>query len=253
MRRLESGKAENATETRWLPFQTRFRNGEWRAPIFRDMILSDAQTMGRGLTFVDIGCGRGFDDDKTLQRSLAERCERYIGIEPDEAIALEPHFTETYRCVFEEAPIAPGSVDIAFAVMVLEHLVDPGCFFNSVFRVLKPGGLFWGFTPDFRHFGCWMSQGLEVLHLKDLYLRCAIGRRGVVCYENYRTFYRANSPARIAAATSAFGARSFIGFKRVGQLDYYTPKYLRPFTHLLDRLLIRFKYPGPFFAVRLQK
>ena len=87
--------------------------------IFRDMVQQDLQRRGsRRPTVLDIGCGRGFDDDVKLQASLAACAERYIGVEPDVDADLAAHFSETHRCLFEDAPIAPGSVDLAFAVMV---------------------------------------------------------------------------------------------------------------------------------------
>ncbi len=249
----DSDTAESVREGRSRLYLSRFAGGEWRAPIFRDMVLDDAANRGTGLTFVDIGCGRGFDGDIRLQRSLAEKCRRYIGIEPDRGIALGPHFTETYRCPLEEALVERDSVDVAFAVMVLEHLAEPRSFFDQVFRILKPGGLFWGFTMDARHFFCWISQLMESMHLKDIYLNRALGKRGVERYENYPTFYRANSPAKIASAAAAFRSSTFLSFARIGQLDNYTPQFLRPAMHLLDRTLMSLRCPGSVLAIRLQK
>ena len=40
----------------------RYRKGEWRSTIFRDMILTEARAQQPFPTFLDIGCGTGFDD-----------------------------------------------------------------------------------------------------------------------------------------------------------------------------------------------
>jgi SAM-dependent methyltransferase len=56
----------------WETYHARYRAGAWRAPIFRDMVLSDIRSAGSGACVLDIGCGRGFDGDSRLQRSLAE-------------------------------------------------------------------------------------------------------------------------------------------------------------------------------------
>ena len=64
----------------------RYTNGEWRAHIFRDMILADARVLeqGRGkLSILDIGCGAGFDGDAKLQHSISKVAGRFIGVEPD--------------------------------------------------------------------------------------------------------------------------------------------------------------------------
>ena len=62
---------------RWAPYVEKFRQGVWRDRILHDLILEDARERGEGLTFLDIGCGRGFDGDMALQQSLAA-CRREI-------------------------------------------------------------------------------------------------------------------------------------------------------------------------------
>src|SRR6266496_1869923 len=47
-----------------------------------NLILEDTRQLGDGLTFLDIGCGHGFDGDVPLQRSLAQAAVRYVGIDP---------------------------------------------------------------------------------------------------------------------------------------------------------------------------
>ena len=92
------------------------------------MILADAEVLRQRngeLTILDIGCGGGFDSDAKLQHSISEVADQYIGIEPDKDIELESIFSSTHRCIFEDAPIIHESIDIAFAVMVLEHFEKP--------------------------------------------------------------------------------------------------------------------------------
>jgi len=129
----------------WESYLQRYRDGEWRAAVWRDMILADAlrlkQKSGK-LTLLDIGCGSGFDNDANLQRSLAKISHEYIGVEPDESIELGEIFTSKYRCLFEHAPIEQNSIDIAFSVMVLEHIEKPRAFWNKIYDVLKKGGIF---------------------------------------------------------------------------------------------------------------
>src|SRR5262245_57296312 len=97
--------------------EKRYREGTWRDRILHDFILADAAEMGGPLVFVDIGCGRGFDTDVPLQKSLARAAGRYIGVEPDPAVTPGDHVQDVRRCLFEQADIAPGFVHIAFAVM----------------------------------------------------------------------------------------------------------------------------------------
>jgi SAM-dependent methyltransferase len=251
-----SATVPHAATSPWSAYTRRYASGEWRAPIFRDLILADARAMAnpRGeLTFLDIGCGGGFDGDVALQRSLAEAATRYIGIEPDPEIELSDVFTTTHRCLFEDAPIEDGSVDIAFAVMVLEHIGDPQAFWSKLHRILRKGGCFWGLTVDARHWFVLMSTLMEKLRIKDAYLDNLHGRRGEERYENYRVFYRANTPRQIARFTSNFSASTVLNFQRVGQLDFYIPGRLRWLGRLMDSLAIGAGLPGAVMAVRVEK
>src|SRR4029079_17552323 len=113
----------------------RYRNGEWRDRIFRDMIVDDLQPQGKNLTFLDIGCGHGFDGDVPLQESIAHVAGTFLGVEPDASITPGPSLHAVHRCFFEDAPLEPGSVDVAYAIMVLEHLPEPRRFWDKLHEV----------------------------------------------------------------------------------------------------------------------
>ena len=152
----------------WRPFLERYAEGSWRAPIFRDLVLEEARALhesGVSPVMLDIGCGKGFDDDPELQRSLALASGSYLGVEPDPDIPLADLFSRAWRCPFEEADVAPESVHIAFAVMVLEHIENPRIFWNCLHAALKPGGVFWGFTVDARHPFVFASRWMQRLGL----------------------------------------------------------------------------------------
>ncbi len=239
----------------FTPYLQRYRRGEWRAPIFRDLILSDARKMrpSGGGVFLDIGCGCGFDNDPKLQAQIASESGQYIGIEPDKNIRLGDFFTTTYRCRFEDAPISPGSIDIGFAVMVLEHFPDPGAFWVKIHDVLRPGGVFWGFTADARHVLVRASLITERLRIKDLYLDAIHGRRGQGRYENYPVYYKSNTPAQIERLTKDFRVRSVLNFKRIGEFNYYLPKKAGWLGRNYDRLAMLMGCPGSVLAVRVEK
>jgi SAM-dependent methyltransferase len=182
----------------------RYRAGIYRDRIVHDLILADAARLGQGLTFLDIGCGKGFDTDVPLQQSLAASAGCYIGIEPDAAITLGDHIKDIHRCRFEDVDLAPGSVHVAFAIMVLEHLADPQPFWDKLHEVLAAGGVFLAMTVDARHWFCKASLWTERLKLKELYLSWLIGNRGSDRYENYPVYYRCNTPERVAHYARAF-------------------------------------------------
>jgi len=216
------------------------------------MILTDVQRWGFPPTLLDIGCGRGFDDSHRLQASLAIHAGRYIGVEPA-TVSLQGYFDEVHRCHLEEAPIAPESIDLAFAVMVLEHLREPQSFFDKLHTVLAAGGIFWGFTMDARHWFCTASLAAKRFGIKTAYLNLVWGRSGQDRYENHPAYYRANTPDRIRFLAHAFHEVRCLNFAREGQLDPYLPRPLRLLGRLLDRRAMARHRPGPILAVRLEK
>lgn len=234
----------------WSPYIERYRRGEWRDTILRDMLFEDARRLGVRPTILDIGCGRGFDGNESLQRSIAELAGSYIGIEPDPEIALPPYFNEMHRCLFEEAPIQPGSVDLAFAVMVLEHIPAPGPFWRKLADVLREGGVFWGLTVDARHLFARLSRLADRARLKRGYLNLILGRRGIDRYEDYPVFYRTNTPAEVRRLAVDFRSLDFINFSRVGQWSPYLPGPVRPLADLWDRHAIGRGSPGTLLAIR---
>jgi SAM-dependent methyltransferase len=239
----------------WVPYLQRYTQGEWRAPIFRDLILADVVNLSlRGKpALLDIGSGKGFDGSPDLQRSLAQAAGSYLGVEPDGEIRAEPIFSAVHRCIFEEAPISPASVEVAFAVMVLEHLASPRPFWDKLHAVLKPGGVFWGFTMDARHWFVPVSLLAKRLRVKECYLNVLHGNRGKERYENFPVYYCCNTAEQLRQYTKAFRDVTVLNFTKVGQLDYYFPRWLRTVGHALDRWALRRGRPGSILAVRVVK
>jgi SAM-dependent methyltransferase len=238
----------------WDPYIARYRAGEWRDRIFRDMVLADAEKLGPEPTILDIGCGQGLDGNLRLQASIADAAGRFIGIEPDPEVALGDHFTETHRCLFEEAALEPGSIDLAYAVMVLEHIPMPQAFWDRMFDVLAVGGIFWGLTVDARHPFARLSLWAERLKIKNLYMDLVLGPvSDSGRYRNYSTHYRTNTPDRIRRLTRSFRSSEFINFSRVGQWSSSLPWPLRRIADALDERSIRKRRPGTLLAIRIVK
>jgi SAM-dependent methyltransferase len=231
----------------------RYRAGTWRDRILHDLILADAARLGERLTFLDIGCGKGFDTDVPLQQSLVRAAGTYIGIEPDTSVTPGDYLKDVRRCLLEEADLPPNSVHIAFAIMVLEHLADPQPFWNKVHEVLAPGGVFWGLTVDARHWFCSASLWSQRLRLKEWYLSWLLGQRGSERYENYPVFYRCNNPEQVGRHAGAFASVRCFNFSRIGQCDALFPRFVRPLSRWVETRAIRRGKPGTLLAVRAVK
>ena len=204
-------------------------------------------------TVLDIGCGKGFDGDRKLAATLASSSNRYLGIEPDESVVVQPIFSRVYHAMFEQAAIEAESVDVAFCVMVLEHIKEPKPFIEQLHRILRPGGVFWGFTVDTRHWFPLVSTVADRLRVKELYLSWTRGERGADRYENYPVYYRMNNPGDVLPLTEMFSSHTFINFYRPGQLDFYYGSALRPVGRALERISHCCGVPGALLAIRLQK
>lgn len=230
--------------------QESYREGTCRDRILHDLICADAARIGERLTFVDIGCGRGFDTDIPLQRSLVQAAGNYIGIEPDTAVLPDESITDVRRCLFEQVDLPPSSVHLAFAVMVLEHVPDPQPFWDKLYEILVPGGVFWGLTVDARHWFCTASKWSERLALKNWYLWMLMGSRGGDRYENYPVHYRCNTPDQVAKYTTVFRSVDCINFARVGQSDPIFPGFLRPISRWFEKSRVQRGLPGSLLAIR---
>lgn len=234
----------------------------WAGPgaQWTQLILEDLDALGADAqpTVLDIGCGGGLQGEPLWQALIAEQAGRYIGIEPDVAVPTPAAagagdvFTQRLGTRFEDAPLSPASVDLAYAAMVLEHVAEPGAFFARLADVVRPGGVFWGFTVDRRHYFSWLSQLMGLLGVKDRYLDRVRGRRGEAGarYENYPTCYRCNTPAALARLAGQDFSLQTWSLHRVGQLDGYMPWRLRRLSRLADRLVLRWGLPGSVLVVR---
>jgi hypothetical protein len=247
------GPRAEFSDATWAEYRRRWDQGAYRAGFFHEMILADARRLGPRPTLLDIGCGSGLDGDAALQQSLAEIGGRYVGIEPEPTIPVGPGFTEIHRCVLEDAPLGPASIDVAFAAFVLEHLRTPAAFWSKLFEALSVGGVFWGFTIDLRHFFGLASILVQASGLKPWYLNRVRGRGSLSEVATYPAYYRANTPQSIRKLVGQFRSARFMNLHQTGQLDAYLPRWLQPAGRLADQAAAALGLPGPMLVVRLEK
>ena len=244
---------EPFSDATWEDFLRRWLLGAYRASFFHDMVLADVRRLGPKPAVLDIGCGRGFDGDPALQRSLAELAGRYVGIEPDLSVRLSDCFTQVHRCTLEAASLAPSSIDVAFAMFVLEHVPCPQAFFVRLFDVLSTGGVFWGFTIDLRHMFALISLATERLGLKGWCLKRLGATEMARGPGHYPAFYQANTPSAIRRWGGRFRSVRLMNLYQAGQFDAYLPRWAHRAGRAIDRLTALLGLPGPMLVVRLEK
>ena len=238
----------------------RFRAGEPRAYILVDLIKSTLKEFAerdshQSINVLDIGCGKGIDDcGGSLQQELRTHFSgKYIGVEPDTAVTPNACFDEIHATFLEDAKIPSGSIQIAYSNFVLEHIPNPKPFWDKLYDVLDDGGVFWGLTIDGRHPFSIVSNTMDRLHIKDIYLNTIRGKRGTERYNNYPAYYRANTPSQVIKHIPQFKSAKFISLNKVGMLGPYFPKFLRPLVGLSEQLTMACRLPGIQFLMRIEK
>jgi ubiquinone/menaquinone biosynthesis C-methylase UbiE len=112
-------------------------------------------------TVVDVGTGTGF-----VAAGLAPRVKRVIGIDNSPAMlevaranldTLGIANVELVQGEVNYLPLADGSMEAAFANMVLHHAENPASMLQEMVRVVKPGGMV-AVTDEVEHPYGWMRQ-----------------------------------------------------------------------------------------------
>ncbi len=112
-------------------------------------------------TVVDVGTGTGF-----VAAGLAPRVKRVIGIDNSPAMLevargnldiLGIANVELVQGEVTYLPLADGSMEAAFANMVLHHAENPASMLQEMVRVVKPGGTV-AVTDEVEHPYGWMRQ-----------------------------------------------------------------------------------------------
>jgi SAM-dependent methyltransferase len=100
-------------------------------------------------------------------------------------------------------PFAPESFDVIVLRSVLEHLEDPQAVFVGLAKALRPGGSIVALTPS-----RWYYASLAGRLLPE-----KTGRRvlrfifGETVYDNFPTYYRANTPGALRRLARGAGLR----------------------------------------------
>lgn len=123
----------------------RLRYQGFRAKIGRSLALCPG---GQRLAVLDIGCGDGHT--LNLYREYSGREIETHGVDFNAGAVSEAaragHITYCGR--FEDVALPDAQFDLVYASHVIEHVEDPKAFTQKVFRILKPGGVFWFETPN---------------------------------------------------------------------------------------------------------
>ena len=120
--------------------------------------------------FLDLGAG-----DQFLRDHVNTLGTKYYPIDYDQA-----DFNK------DNLPYSNNRFDVIFSLAVIEHLYNIDHFLSEVYRILKPGGIFYLSTPNFKY--CYKSFYDDPTHVKP-YTDESIGKTlAIFGFESVNTF-----------------------------------------------------------------
>lgn len=111
-----------------------------------DLMKNFEQRLGRKGRFLDVGCGVG-----EYLWAAKEAGWEYEGVDPSsEFIELgRKHLAVEGRvCLLEDAKFPDEHFDAVAMSSVVEHIYNPYELLSEIWRILKPGGVFWFDAPN---------------------------------------------------------------------------------------------------------
>jgi SAM-dependent methyltransferase len=175
---------------------------------------------------LDYGAGRGRIGELNFRNEVAF----VAGVDPDRSVFQNPFLDEAKVLPLSDGtiPYEDQTFDLVFSANVLEHVPEPEACFREIKRVLKPGGIFLGKTPNKYHYVPSLAR-ITPHSFHEFVNR----RRGRDHHDTFPTLYRCNTPAKVKACAAGVG----LELENVVMLEG-RPEYLRIFapTYLLGFL-----------------
>jgi SAM-dependent methyltransferase len=188
---------------------------------------------------LDIGCGRGTQDDDPVRvrrdlRILRGHARRVVGIDVEPA-AGQNRFIDEFRLIEPGRPwpVETAAVDLAVADFVVEHVPDPDEFFSEAARVIKPGGHLCIRTINL-HSYLGVASRLVPSRLHARALRLTQPERQA--QDVFPTVYRCNSRRRLARALEQHGFEAAV-YTSEDEPAYLTHNAVTYWLGLLHRRL----------------
>jgi ubiquinone/menaquinone biosynthesis C-methylase UbiE len=175
-----------------------------------------------GGRLLDAGCGRYLKFTKELARTT-----EVVGIDLESKLETQNEGSPFgVRGDLNHLPFASGHFDLVISRFVVEHLESPAQVFGEFQRVLKPGGAVVLLTPSKYDYVSLIAAATPYRWHRSLVSRIFRVSEDDV----YPTFYRANTPSKIAKELVRVGLRKC----ELRMVNHY-PAYLM-FSPVLFRL-----------------
>ncbi|MBI3447971.1 MAG: class I SAM-dependent methyltransferase [Acidobacteria bacterium] len=189
----------------------------------RDTLLKAAiaDNLPREGRFLDAGCGKKL----MLAQIFRDRCRLAVGVDL-EAMAESGPGARGVVSDIGALPLAADAFDVIAMRSVSEHLADPVAAFLEIARVLRPGGAAIVLCPNKWYYSSILGR-LVPERIAPWALRTIFGKN---VYDNFPTYYRANTRRALRALASSAG----LALERATPCEH-PPDYLKlsPFLYRL--------------------
>jgi SAM-dependent methyltransferase len=183
---------------------------------------------------LDIGCGSGIFGIEDLLRPVRMQAAELWGLEPDPRTEVPQIFDVVHRSMVEVADLPTDYFDVAFSVMVMEHVQAPMDFLAAVWKVLSPGGRYIFITINDLHYFGRIAKLMRKMRMDELAVRVVRGTRQVATY-HYPVQYRCNRVSVVdrLARETGFTNPAYVFVEEAGPIDYF-PGALKPIYQALQ-------------------
>jgi SAM-dependent methyltransferase len=198
----------------------------------------------KGASILDIGANDGSFCPEV--RRIAAHAGLYAGVDPDAAkLMAHPLLQQRFPNTLESADIPSNSFDCVFAIYVLEHVADDVAFFQTVARVLKPGGSFYFITPNGDHYFAAIAGTLARVGLQEKVLRL-IRPKELVGKYHYPALYRLNSATKLRrmGKEMGLGGANFRFSERLDEFACYFPGPTKVFPWAWEKMVAALRAEG---------
>ncbi|CAN5770704.1 hypothetical protein BH11PLA1_BH11PLA1_04520 [soil metagenome] len=211
---------------------------------FAGVMIQDARFQG---TVLDIGCQGGAAQQAF--RDVVNRAAQLDGVDPNPKVMENADLTRKWCGEFECLELPENAYDATACFQVTEHIARPREFFEQVFHVLKPGGVFYSTAPHSLH-----PFAAAVLLLDKTRIKYLLSAHDELI-NDIPTYYRMNSRRTVLRHLQGIGFASVEFFLTpCVQWDTYFPKALRFLPHIYDRVLgARVHSMSQMLMVKLEK
>lgn len=175
--RLKPTKPHDSMVFHELSQSYNFHKTTERKIIFTRLLIDEVRNRpgqragGEPVRILDVGSGGGISGDPGLQRLVSAHADEMWGTEWDaKNVPVAGVFDRHMHGDICDVPLPENYFDLAYSFLVMEHAKDPLRVLRTIYRSLKPGGVYVYLTYNGRHPFTRIATTLRRLRLEEIVL-----------------------------------------------------------------------------------